>query len=74
MNRSGIYVYDINKTFGNFTEKTLISLPDHKLHLIQLRIRPSYPIPELRGPIILGWRIDNHMITYPNDYQIYQNI
>ena len=69
MNRSGIYVYDINKTFGNFTEKTLISLPDHKLHLIQLRIRTIYPIPELRGPIILGWRIDYGMITYPNDYQ-----
>ena len=71
MNRSGIYVYDINKTFGNFTEKTLISLPDHKLHLIQLRIRPIYPIPELRGPIF--W-IDYDMIMYPNDYQIYQNI
>ena len=74
MNRSGIYIYDINKIFGNFTEKKLISLHDHKLHLIQLRIRPIYPIQELRSPIILGWRIDYDMITYRNDYQIYQNI
>ena len=53
------------KLLGTLPKKTSISMPDHKL---QLRIRPMYPIPELRGPIILGWRIDYDMRTYPNDY------
>jgi hypothetical protein len=35
---------------GTLPKIRLISLPDHKLHLKQLRFRPIYPIPESRGP------------------------